>query len=112
MFETPAKGRKVTLEPWVGGRYFVENADGSSALHMIITYIEPGRLLRATGAMGLSHLPATNAFIFELQPKGKGTLFRFCQRTTGYMTADIAKGYKGGWKQLFARLKALAEKKR
>jgi uncharacterized protein YndB with AHSA1/START domain len=105
---------KAKVEPWVGGRFYAEDTeDGSSSLRMIITYMEPGRLLRLSGPMGLSHLAATHAFIFELQPRRDGgTLLRFCQRTMGYLTADVAKKYRGGWNQLLPQLKALAEGKR
>ena len=111
-FQAPVKGRKATFEPWVGGRYYVQQPDGTSMLHLVVTYIEPGKLLRMSGPMGLSHLPVCNAFIFELQPKGKGTLLRFCQRSFGYMDADVGKRYAGGWKQLLQQIKELAEKKK
>jgi uncharacterized protein YndB with AHSA1/START domain len=103
---------KRKLEPWVGGRFIAEDpSDGSSSLHTVVTYIEPGKLLRMTGPMGMSHVPAHNVFIFELQPRGTGTLLRFCQRTFGYLTANVSRDYQGGWKQLFAQLKTLAEKR-
>lgn len=106
---------KRTLEPWVGGRFFAEDAsDGSSSLYMVVTYIQPEKLLRLAGPMGMSHVPTNNVFIFELQPEkdGKATLLRFCQRTFGYLTEDVGKNYQGGWKQLFGQLKTLAEKPR
>ncbi|MGH7178186.1 MAG: hypothetical protein ACREJC_12460, partial [Tepidisphaeraceae bacterium] len=77
-----------------------------------VTHIEPGKLLRMSGPMGMSHVPALNAFIFELQPRGKNTLLRFGQRTLAYTTPGVERGYKGGWKELFQSLKKLAEKGR
>ena len=78
---------------------------------MIVTRIEPQKLLRLSGPMGMSHLPVNNAFIFELQPKngGRKTLLRFCQRTFGFLTADVKTKFSGGWKQLLSQLKDLAE---
>lgn len=111
-FDPKAK-RTGKVEPWVGGRWYVERPDGSSALNTIITQIEPNKLLRMAGPMGLTHLPVNNVFIFELQPRGKnGTLLRFAQRTFGYIDADVKKRYHGGWKQLLPQIKAMAEKKK
>src|SRR4051794_37395484 len=45
------------MEPFVGGRFWGEYPDGSTALHAIITYMEPNKLLRMSGPIGLSHLP-------------------------------------------------------
>ncbi|HEV8606816.1 MAG TPA: SRPBCC domain-containing protein [Tepidisphaeraceae bacterium] len=111
-FEPPAERSKSTFEPWPGGRWFTEARDGTTQLHMIVTRIEPEKLLRLSGPMGLSHLPVNNAFIFELQPKsgGKKTLLRFCQRTFGLLTSDIKKNFGGGWKKLLPQLKELAER--
>ena len=110
-FDPTDTKRHCKCEPWVGGRFYAEYADGSSALHAIITYIEPEKLLRLSGAMGLTHLPVSNAFIFELQPKGQGTLLRMCHRAFGYMDSEVGKRYGQGWKQLLPQIKALAEEK-
>jgi uncharacterized protein YndB with AHSA1/START domain len=108
----PTSKDTARLEAWAGGRFYAERADGSSSLHAIITHLEPGKLLRMTGPMGLSHLPATNVFIFEVQPRGKGSLLRVCQRTFGFIDATVGKRYQGGWRQLLPQIKALAESKR
>ena len=102
---------RMTLEPRVGGEFISHRPDGVSMLHMVINYFEPPKLLRLSGPMGLSHLPVNNVFIFELQPKrdGRSTLLRLCQRTFGYVTPDIQRNYKSGWKVLLPQLKALAE---
>lgn len=104
----------VTLETWPGGRFFSERADNGDvvqSLHGLVTHIEPNKLLRIAGQMGLTHLPAMHALIWELQPRkgGDTTLLRFAQRTFGFMDADVKKRYQGGWKVLFPQLKALAE---
>src|SRR3954471_10230668 len=70
---TPGEGPALKLEPWAGGRFFAKYGD-IEHLNAIVTYIEPNKLIRFSGQMGMSHLPVMNAFIFELQPKGKGTL--------------------------------------
>jgi uncharacterized protein YndB with AHSA1/START domain len=102
---------KATLEAWPGGRWFTESKDGEMMLNAIVTRIEPEKLLRMSGPIGLSHLPVNSVYIFELQPKkdGKETLLRFGQRTFGFLTADVKKSYGGGWKKLLPQLKELAE---
>ena len=63
--------------------------------------------------MGNTHLPMDGVFIFELQPRGSsGTLLRFCQRTIGFLDADVKKKMAGGWGKLLPQLKAMAEKKK
>jgi uncharacterized protein YndB with AHSA1/START domain len=112
-FESNAKEwNKGTLEPRLGGRWYFKAKDGTESLFATVTHIEPGKLLRVSGSIGLTHLPVTSVCIFELQPKnnGKTTLLRLGQRTFGFIDADRKKGYQGGWKQLTAQLKKLAEK--
>ena len=111
-FDPKSTDRHGKIEPWVGGRYWAEFPDGSSALHMIVTYLEPGKLLRMSGPMGLTHLPVNSVFIFELQPRGKGTLLRFCQRSFGFIDPTVKTRYSQGWKQLLSQMKAMAEKRK
>src|ERR1035437_1868293 len=101
------RGPKQTLEPWAGGRWVVKEANGTTGLFAIVTLIEPGKLLRLSGPIGLSHLPVSNAMIFELQPKkdGKATLLRLGHRAFGFMDADVKKRYSGAWKHLLGNLK-------
>jgi uncharacterized protein YndB with AHSA1/START domain len=106
---TGEKG-KMKIEPYAGGRFYETNPNGVEALHAHISYLEPNKLVRFTGPMGASHLPITNTFIFELQPKGKGTLLRLCHRGHGMFTDGKAPKYEGGWKELLASLKKVAEK--
>ncbi|CAN5679395.1 hypothetical protein BH09PLA1_BH09PLA1_22390 [soil metagenome] len=104
------KGRK--LELWPGGRFYNEGADGTQALHAIVTHIEPGKLLRLSGQMGNTHLPMDGVFIFELQErKPSGTLLRFCQRTFGFLDPEIQMKMAGGWGKLLPQIKQMAERK-
>ncbi len=99
----PGEGRSLKLEPWAGGRFFAKNGDVEH-LFATVTYIESNKLIRFLGQMGMSHLPAMSAFIFELQPKGKGTLLRLGHRCYGLCDYDVKKRYQGGWKQLLVKL--------
>lgn len=103
-------GAAMKLEPRAGGRFYEAAKGGFEALHGIVMYAAPGKLLRINGSMGLSHLPMTNAIIFELQSQGKGTLLWLGHRGAGLMTAGIEKQFKHGWKELIAELKKFAEK--
>jgi uncharacterized protein YndB with AHSA1/START domain len=102
---------KGTLEVWPGGRWFAKSHDGVERLFAFVTQIEPEKLLRLSGTLGVSHLPVNSVFIFELQPRdgGKSTLLRFGQRTFGYITPDIKKNFPTGWKKMLPNLKQLAE---
>ena len=104
---------KHVLEAWPGGRWHEEEKDGSRHLHAFVARLEPERLLRLNGPMGMTHLPVSNVMIFELQPTdgGKTTLLRFCQRTYGLLTPDIKKKMSGGWNILMSNIKVLAEKR-
>jgi uncharacterized protein YndB with AHSA1/START domain len=107
-----SKWAKSTLEMKGGGKWIYESPDGSSSLFATVSHIEPGKLLRLTGQMGMSHLPVVNAIIFELQERagGKSTLLRMCQRTFGFILEDTEQRTSEGWKVLLPNLKALAEK--
>lgn len=101
-------GRKMMFEPKVGGLWWVESPE-VHMLHAVVTYIEPGKLLRLSGPLGMTHLPVSSVFIFELEAAGDGTLLRFCQRTFGYITSDRKKSMSSGWGKLLPQLKRLAE---
>ena len=106
---TMVSGGKPKLEPWAGGRFYEAGRNGVEALHGVITYIEPNKLLRLSGQLGMSHLPVNHVYIFELQPGGKGTLLRLCHRSHGYMTAKLKEDFQAGWPGLLKELKKLAE---
>jgi uncharacterized protein YndB with AHSA1/START domain len=103
---------KQTLEAWPGGRWIMHQPDGAEVLFGFVSLVEPEKLIRIWGPVGLSHLPSTTALIIELQPKkdGKETLLRLGMRTFGYLDKDVKKRYSGGWTQLMKQVKALAEK--
>lgn len=110
--DAPEERSKQNLDLRPGGLWTSKFADGTEMLMGTVVYIEPGKLLRVAGQLGLTHLPVNSVIIFELQPKpdGKSTLLRVGTRMFGYMDPDVKKRYKGGWKQLLERLKDIAEK--
>jgi uncharacterized protein YndB with AHSA1/START domain len=104
-------GHRHTLEPIIGGQWHTELPGGAQVLQAVVTYIEPMKLLRLSGALGLSHLPANSVWIFELQEQedGKSTLLRLAQRTFGYLDSEAESRFTNGWSQILPRLKELAE---
>ena len=111
-FDDSPEFPKMKLDPRIGGLLTSSNPDGSVQWYSgMVGHIEREKLLRINGPMGMTHLPVMNTMIWELVPQkgGKATKLRFCQRTFGYITADIKKNFQGGWKQLWPQLKELAE---
>lgn len=102
---------KCSLELKPGGLWTMQGPDGAAFLMGTVTHIEPHKLLRFSGSMGMTHLPCINVFIYELQPQhdGKGTLLRVGQRTFGYIDADVETRTAAGWGQLMQNLKVAAE---
>jgi uncharacterized protein YndB with AHSA1/START domain len=108
----PAKWPKSKIDARAGGQVLVTNPAGYSVLFGTVTLIEPGKLLRIGGSIGMSHLPINSVIIFELQPQrgGKSTLLRFCQRSTGLATPDLEKNARRNWKStMLKNLKEAAE---
>jgi uncharacterized protein YndB with AHSA1/START domain len=103
---------KSKFEARTGGQWIMTHKDGSTDLVATVTRVEPQKLLRLTGPIGLSHLPVCNAFIFELQPQkdGKATLLRLGQRTFGLLDTDVKTRYATVWKRLLGQIKDVAEK--
>ena len=108
----PSKASKQTLDATAGGRWLSKTWEGNTIFLGTVAYVEPGKLLRLVGQLGMTHLPITTVLIFELQPKagGKSTLLRLGQRSFGFIDADMKKRYSNIWKHLLPQLRELAEK--
>ena len=102
---------KHTLDLRAGGQWIAVNKDGSENLFGRVVYLEPGKLLRINGQLGLTHLPVNCVVIFELQPQndGKATLLRIGMRIFGFIDADVKERYEGAWQKLMGQIKTLAE---
>ena len=102
---------KQTLDLKPGGQWTSQGKNGNCSLFGVVTLIEPEKLLRLSGPIGLSHLPVSNALIFELTPAKDGaeTLLKVAMRTYGFIDKDLKKRYMGAWKHLLPQLKAAAE---
>lgn len=82
----------LTIEPRAGG-CFCERHGERQALHMLVTFVDPGKLLRMTGGLGpLQGMGLTGALEFRLAPAAGGaTTIVMYYRAGGYTPDDLAK---------------------
>lgn len=87
-------GRESTLsiEPMAGGCFCERAADGKrSALHMTVTFVDPGKLLRMTGGLGpLQGMGLHGALEWRFSPIEGGTRITLFYRAGGYTPDDLA----------------------
>jgi uncharacterized protein YndB with AHSA1/START domain len=87
-------GREGTLS--IDGRAggcFCERAGSREAMHMLATFVDPGRLLRMTGGLGpLQGMGLQGALEFRFAPaQGGGTAITLYYRAGGYTPDDLRK---------------------
>ncbi len=82
----------LSIEPRAGG-CFCERLGEQQALHMLVTFVDPGRLLRLTGGLGpLQGMGLHGALEFRLAPaEGGGTRITMAYRAGGYTPDDLSK---------------------
>lgn len=67
------KAGNLTLEPRAGGCFCETLADGGAVEHMHIVFIQPGRLMRLTGALGpLQSEGVAGTLTWAITAEGKG----------------------------------------
>jgi DNA-binding transcriptional ArsR family regulator/uncharacterized protein YndB with AHSA1/START domain len=99
----------VEFEPVVGGR-FVErfDSDGAGALYATVTYIEPERILKISGSMGLQGA-AMYVKTYRLEPAGESTTVRTSASMMGLFSRETVDDYRQGGVELLRALKAHVE---
>jgi uncharacterized protein YndB with AHSA1/START domain len=81
----------LSIEPRAGG-CFCERLGEQQALHMLVTFVDPGKLLRLTGGLGpLQGMGLHGALEFRLQPTATGTRVTMFYRAGGYTPDDLVK---------------------
>lgn len=82
----------LSIEARAGG-CFCERRGDQQALHMLVTFVDPGRLLRMTGGLGpLQGMGLQGALEFRLAPAaGGGTAITMFYRAGGYTPDDLSK---------------------
>lgn len=83
---------KLSIEPRAGG-CFCEVAGTQQALHMLVTFVDPGRTLRLLGGLGpLQGMGLHGALEFRFTPiEGEGTNILMSYRAGGYTPDDLSK---------------------
>jgi hypothetical protein len=82
----------LTIEPRAGG-CFCERRGEQQALHMLVAFVDPPRLLRLTGGLGpLQGMGLHGALELRLAPaEGGGTRITMFYRAGGYTPDDLSK---------------------
>lgn len=88
------KDSTLRIEPRAGG-CFCESAGERQALHMTVTFVDPGSLMRMTGGLGpLQGMGLHGAMEWRLQPAEGGTKITLWYRAGGYTPDDLSKFVK------------------
>jgi hypothetical protein len=83
---------KLTIDARAGG-CFCERAGEQQALHMLVTFVDPGRTLRLVGGLGpLQGMGLHGALEFRFTPlDAGGTRITWFYRVGGYTPEDLSK---------------------
>lgn len=83
---------ELVIEPRAGG-CFCERLGAQQALHMLVTFVDPGTLLRLTGGLGpLQGMGLHGVLEFRFAPAdGGGTTITMFYRAGGYTPDDLSK---------------------
>ena len=99
----------IVLEPVIGGRFYEQfDGSGAGALYGTVTYVEPYRVLRTSGAMGL---PGARLYVktYRLEPAGDATVVRTTASALGDIDDERLTGYRDGGLALLEALKRYVE---
>jgi uncharacterized protein YndB with AHSA1/START domain len=82
----------LSIEPRAGG-CFCERHGEQQAQHLLVTLVDPGKLLRLTGGLGpLQGMGLNGVLEFRLAPAdGGGTVITMYYRAGGYAPDDLSK---------------------
>ena len=82
---------KFSIDPRAGGCFF-ERGGAREAMHMLVTFVDPPRLIRLTGGLGpLQGMGFQGALEVRLAPQdGGGTEITLWYRAGGYTPDDIS----------------------
>jgi uncharacterized protein YndB with AHSA1/START domain len=98
---------RVSLEPWIGGR-FMEEWEGGGALYAVVTHLIAETRLTTSGQMGM---PGARQYVktFELESDGDRTIVRTTASTLGDISDERRDSYRRGGLELLDALKAHVE---
>jgi len=73
------------IEARAGGCFCERMPDGGSVLHMLISYIQPGREVRMVGGLGpLQMMGLSGGMQFKMTSKDDGSYLEFSYKVSGY----------------------------
>jgi DNA-binding transcriptional ArsR family regulator len=105
------KPHAVVLEPTIGGRFYEQfDESGAGALYATVTYIEPGKVLRTSGPMGM---PGARQYVktYRLEAVGaSSTAVRTTASVLGDVDAEMLANYREGGRSLLESLKQYVER--
>jgi len=105
--------RNLTIEEKPTGCFCEKLPDGGGVRHMQVIYLDPGKRLVLTGALGpLQAMAATGTMTILLSPADRGTRLEVTYGVLGYLPAGmntLAAPVDGVLTGLFNRLKNYAE---
>lgn len=85
------KDASFRIEPKAGG-CFCEEGGAHSALHMLVTFVDPPNLIRMTGGLGpLQGMGLSGALELRFKPVDGGTQITMFYRAGGYSPDDLSK---------------------
>jgi hypothetical protein len=98
---------KISMEPWVGGR-FMEEWDGGSALYALVTHMVTGARLTISGPMGMR---GARQYVktYELTVDGDETIVRTTASMLGDIDDELREGYREGGEELLQAFKTYVE---
>ena len=101
-------GQVANFEPRRGGRYHMQVIPGHTASGEFVEVDPPRKLVYTWGWEEGDNVvgPGSTTVVFELVPRGNGTLVRFRHELP---TADSAKSHAMGWDHYIERLAIVAK---
>ncbi|MBL8757753.1 MAG: SRPBCC domain-containing protein [Phycisphaerae bacterium] len=104
-------GPRMVLEPFPGGRFYEDSADGTRALFGTVTFIRAPEVIRLAGPLGMSTLPVVSVYEWALAEDGPGaSVLRLSHHARGLIRTDWREAHDRGWQTLWVRLRALVER--
>lgn len=102
---------EMVLEPAAGGRFLERWGKGSGALWGTVMHVEPPKLLRLHGPLGMGRLPCASVYEFHLEAGkgGRGTRIRLVHRAHGLLDPAWKRAHESGWREMWPHFRALAE---
>jgi uncharacterized protein YndB with AHSA1/START domain len=96
--------KRIVLEPTIGGRFYEAFDDaGAGALYATVTYVDPGRILRTSGPMGLRGA-AMYVKTFQIEPDADGTRVRSTASLMGAVDSEMVDSYRAGGEEVLRAL--------